>query len=797
MFEFIRQHQLNIMLILSSICLLLALFSCLTKSISKKKRIGLLITESSAAIMLLADRLAYIYRGNESRLGWFMVRASNFTVFFFTLFIIYAFNIYLEDLFATKSTSGRIPKRLHSVGIFVAAGILMLIISQFTGWYYTFDSTNHYVRGPLFILCYIIPLLALAIQLSSIFDLYYQLSRGIRISLLFFTIMPIAASIGQIFTYGISLTNISIVGAAVLLYIFALIDINDTADRANRLEIEYLRKSRESTQRLFEQTATALVNAIDAKDKYTHGHSSRVGEYSRKIAQLLGKSEEECQEIYYAALLHDVGKIGISDGIINKEGKLSSQEYEVIKRHTVMGNQILSSISEYPYLSIGANHHHERYDGKGYPDKLKGDDIPEIARIVAVADAYDAMTSKRSYRDPIPQQKVREEFVKGAGAQFDPVFAKIMLHLIDIDSEYSMKEKQDVKELAGKDELDCKEYGSAVSEGILLSTAPIRLHLKSQVHKGAEAKASIPSIILFDSLDGRVHKEESLKKDLNYFEYVQIGFDGSVKNEGARTFKVKAFPYDVSKNGVSKEHDYIEYDLEAVKVRDHVLIKLLDGKQNKHITIALPDNSRYVYLSLTGQDCRIFDVVINNSLPPVAQNYITRIADEVSYITGPVGDLPNVQIDGYRTASSPGIPVTDDMQLTFHTKSLPSARLVWHCPFILLYSSKDGIINGPGFMEYALIRLDGENWDSKDGVENKLLVHKGDAFTGWDVWKVMNRIGFDCSVQISRKGNTLTVTTENGGISIKNITNLSEDSKNLYVALTGDQCALTNIRIKS
>ena len=181
MFEFIRQHQLNIMLILSSICLLLALFSCLTKSISKKKRIGLLITESSAAIMLFADRLAYIYRGNESRLGWFMVRASNFTVFFFTLFIIYAFNIYLEDLFATKSTSGRIPKRLHSVGIFVAAGILMLIISQFTGWYYTFDSTNHYVRGPLFILCYIIPLLALAIQLSSIFDLYYQLSRGIRI----------------------------------------------------------------------------------------------------------------------------------------------------------------------------------------------------------------------------------------------------------------------------------------------------------------------------------------------------------------------------------------------------------------------------------------------------------------------------------------------------------------------------------------------------------------------------------------------------------------------------------------
>ena len=158
------------------------------------------------------------------------------------------------------------------------------------------------------------------------------------------------------------------------------------------------------------------------------------------IAKMIGKDEKECEEIYYAALLHDIGKIGVSDEIINKNGKLTPEEYEAIKQHTVIGKQILSSIVEFPHLSIGANHHHERFDGRGYPDKLKGDDIPELARIIAVADAYDAMSSKRSYRDPIPQEKVRQEIVKGIGTQFDPDYALLMLKLIDEDKDYKMRE---------------------------------------------------------------------------------------------------------------------------------------------------------------------------------------------------------------------------------------------------------------------------------------------------------------------------------------------------------------------
>ena len=203
-----------------------------------------------------------------------------------------------------------------------------------------------------------------------------------------------------------------------------------------------IRKEEEqkNLQHVFKQTITALVNAIDVNDVYTHGHSERVAEYSKKIAELSGKSRAECEEIYQIALLHDIGKIGISETIINKVGKLTKEEYEIIKQHPVLGAQIMKSVDEFPNLLIGAKYHHERYDGQGYPERLKGKQIPEIARIISVADAYDAMTSKRSYRDALPQDVVRNEFVQGSGTQFDPAFAQIMVRMIDQDAEYTMKE---------------------------------------------------------------------------------------------------------------------------------------------------------------------------------------------------------------------------------------------------------------------------------------------------------------------------------------------------------------------
>jgi len=189
------------------------------------------------------------------------------------------------------------------------------------------------------------------------------------------------------------------------------------------------------------ETAEALASAIDAKDAYTHGHSTRVAEYAREIARRLEKSEAACRNVYLAALLHDVGKIGIPNEIINKRGKLTPEEYDKIKEHPVIGAQILANITQIPHIADGAYYHHERYDGRGYPSGLDGKKIPEIGRIIAVADAYDAMTSNRSYRNQLPQDVARKEIGQGIGSQFDPDIARIMLQMIDQDKDYKMREQ--------------------------------------------------------------------------------------------------------------------------------------------------------------------------------------------------------------------------------------------------------------------------------------------------------------------------------------------------------------------
>ncbi len=183
-----------------------------------------------------------------------------------------------------------------------------------------------------------------------------------------------------------------------------------------------------------------LAEAIDAKDTYTNGHSSRVAQYAREIARRFGYSRKQQDEIYMMGLLHDVGKIGVPDSVINKPSRLTDEEYDLIKTHPVMGERILRNIRERPELALGAHWHHERYDGRGYPDGLSGDTIPEEARIIAVADAYDAMTSMRSYRGILPQERVREEIERGRGTQFDPVFADIMLQIMSEDTDFQLRE---------------------------------------------------------------------------------------------------------------------------------------------------------------------------------------------------------------------------------------------------------------------------------------------------------------------------------------------------------------------
>ena len=201
--------------------------------------------------------------------------------------------------------------------------------------------------------------------------------------------------------------------------------------------------AKDEVKELSVEVMEALAHTIDAKDAYTNGHSVRVAKYSRMIAEKMGLSAEFCENIYYMGLLHDIGKIGVPNEIINKPGRLTDDEYDVIKTHPEIGYQILSEIKSNRELAKGARWHHERYDGKGYPDRKAGEVIPLEARIIAVADSYDAMTSNRSYRSYLPQDVVRSEIENNMGTQFDPEAAKCMLAIMDEDKEYRLHEHSD------------------------------------------------------------------------------------------------------------------------------------------------------------------------------------------------------------------------------------------------------------------------------------------------------------------------------------------------------------------
>ncbi len=797
MLGFLISHQETIMMILSSMCGLIAVFVLFMKALPKKRRNSLLAVEVCAMVTMAADCFAYAYRGDPSVEGFWSVRISNFLVFLMNIGILFAFNAYITDLYE-DSNSGQGFMRLKVVNYLGIAGMVMLIVSQFTGLYYSFDATNTYQRGPGFLFCYLVPAFMLILQVSVIIQNYKKLSPIISLSLMLFSILPLIASVVQLKIYGLSFINTTIAAMALLLYLFALKDMNESYAHANDLRIELLTAEQQSMKRLFEQTAEALASAIDAKDKYTHGHSSRVAGYSKMIAKMAGKDDKECEDIYYAALLHDIGKIGVPDEIINKKGKLTDEEYEKIKEHTTIGKEILSSIVEFPYISIGAHHHHERFDGRGYPDKLKGSDIPELARIIAVADAYDAMTSKRSYRDPLPQATVRQILIEEMGEQFDPLFATQMIHMIDQDQEYAMREKEDVKEFSGNDEFTFTGFRDFHTEGVLaVPERKLNIRLKISPADGFENKDCDPVIVLFDALDGRVHESGKLAEQLLYTEYVELKYDGTYKTGEARAVRpnimnMKSPSSSVPANGVCGE-----YEIEAVRQKDHILVKLIGEDKMIEYIVALADSTRYCYISFSGADYHLKVISVDHSDEAVEENSIPRIAELVSYIEGEAGNVPNVQVDNYRTDATDGVLLKNAMEIDFHAKSLPTARLIWHCPFVCLFTSSNGKVTDEDYREFALVRLDGEVWETGDYASNEVTISRNDQFDGWDGWKKINREGFDCHVSIKRSGKTITVITENGGILLKSITTIRSDDDTVYVALTGDQCALTGIFFKT
>ena len=186
-------------------------------------------------------------------------------------------------------------------------------------------------------------------------------------------------------------------------------------------------------RKVYLDTIRALAAAIDTKDPYTKGHSERVAETSVALAQELNLSDRDIENIEYTALLHDIGKIGINDKILSKKSSLTDQEFDKIKEHTTMGAKIIEPVDFLKNSYKAIYHHHERYNGKGYPDGIKSEDIPILARIIAVADAYDAMGSDRPYRKKLNKDKILKELKDQSGKQFDPEVVKALISVLVLD----------------------------------------------------------------------------------------------------------------------------------------------------------------------------------------------------------------------------------------------------------------------------------------------------------------------------------------------------------------------------
>lgn len=193
---------------------------------------------------------------------------------------------------------------------------------------------------------------------------------------------------------------------------------------------EELRDTNEKLEKAYLESVQTLRYTVEAKDPYTRGHSDRVSEYSELIGRHLGLSEEDLHLLKVGGLFHDIGKIGVPDSILLKTSRLTDDEYSEIKNHPSIGAHILSNATLFQDIIPVVKHHHERFDGFGYPGKLAGESIPYLARIAAVADSYDAMTSKRTYRDPMPLDVVKQEIEKNKGTQFDPKIADTFLDIL-------------------------------------------------------------------------------------------------------------------------------------------------------------------------------------------------------------------------------------------------------------------------------------------------------------------------------------------------------------------------------
>lgn len=791
MAKILVDHQLDIMLGLSCICATLAVFAMITKALPVGRRMSVLFMELSALILIYFDRLSYMFDGDTSSTGYVMARLANFMVFVFTDVCIMAFNYVMIDMYKNEGNFKTTPTLLFYVNVLAMIGVSLVVVSYFTGLYYTIDENNSYVRGPGFVISYFIPILMSGLQLIFIIQNRNRIRRKITIGFAIFILVPIIASLVQLIVRGTPITNMTIAFMTIIIFVFALTDLSIELEMARNREIVFLKDQQNSIQRLFYQTASVFMGAIESKDVYSLGHAERVAKYAKAIAQVCGKREEECNEIFYAALLHDIGKIGLPEAILKKGDDLTDEEREIFKRKTIIGDKLLSGITEYPYLRDGAHHVHEWYDGTGYPEHLKGEEIPEIARIIAVADHYDDLTSRKRDRDAYPQFVVREEFIKGAGTHFDPRFAGVMVGLIDDDKDYLLRESTEALDTSLEESIVCQEYRSRVTRGILIDDTTTKISFDWSLKSDSPTGFSTPSIILFDAYDGRIHEDEKSIKAFGYFELGEVWFSGHFNSNKARNMEVTVSQ---SEGGGEINLYNASFKIDAVRFEDHVKLSIVGEGEIIDVMVALPDSSNYVYIALTGEYCEISNIKVVNTDIKITAKDIERIAPTNNYINRLEGDLPNFQIERNRSATSSGVIIEDGLNCEFHTLTLPAANFIWQCPYVVIYYSDDGKVNGDNYLEYALIKMNGEAESDCPLVRNDIASIKTDKFIDWDDWKEKNKNGTECHISFRLGDRTLETATECSGVRSLNRTSFLAMPDHIYFALTGETCAITDIR---
>lgn len=391
--------------------------------------IGTVITNAIAA--KLPDAFNYLFN----------------SLYFLSGVIVSVLFFYYCCSFALKDETAKTRKAFYIANL-AGVGLLavILIVNCFTGFYFHFDYSKEfpYTHGDFFLLINIFTLVFVFESLVIFIVKRRQFNfRQIICTAMFFAAFLISYAL-QVFVFPNTLLSDfgTAVGALIIFfsietpdYAKLMFTLNELHELKASLEIqvaartEELKNEKASYEELTLETLSSLANVIDAKDHYTNGHSFRVAAYAKGMAKELGFSPADAEQIYFSGLIHDVGKIGISESILTKPGKLSPDEFALIQSHSSIGGDILRGIKEFPVFQQVARSHHERYDGKGYPDKLVGEDIPFYARIVTICDCFDAMTSDRAYRKALSDQTAIDELIKYKGTQFDPELVEVFLKL--------------------------------------------------------------------------------------------------------------------------------------------------------------------------------------------------------------------------------------------------------------------------------------------------------------------------------------------------------------------------------